>query len=116
MRIETLPNKSVVVIGTLINEADTVKGFRQFAIGERVKYAGMERTIYAVDTIVDGYEIYNFYQLSSRTIVNHVWIDEHKLLSDNPRPCPANIFDAISDCLPKVLPFINDNRIFITGE
>lgn len=104
MRIESILNKSVAVIGTFCDEFQTVADFRQFRVGEYVKHQNMIWFISSVDTMINplvNCEAHNYMTLVKTEGDNVGYaVCELELLADNPRLAPANLFDALAHVLP----------------
>lgn len=104
MKLQSLANKSIVVIATFCDEFQIVVDFQQFRIGENVTHNSLTWQIVDIDTFVNpnkDCELHNFYTLSTPEHVSVGYaVCEIDLLQDNPRPAPANIFDALAHVLP----------------
>lgn len=106
MILQTVSNKSICVIGNLINEHDIVSAFRQFRVDEIVKNFGSMWRITTHDTYVDSstHLCHNWYTLVAVQDENLKRNEaELMLLQENPRNAPENIFDAIAHVLPMPL-------------
>lgn len=103
MILQTLENNSIVVIGNLVGEFDTVVAFRQFRIAELVKLDDIIWQIVDCDTSVDTitHTMHNYYTLLNDNQPNmRSVVAEIDLLRANPRTTPSNIIDAIAPVLP----------------